>query len=207
MNGTVAWVLQELPALVGVAYAWTRSPDALKLTPQTVLFALFTLHYFHRTLIFPFRLRGGKPTPVVVCALAFFFCTYNGYMQGQSLLAMPADRELTAPHFMLGLAVFLAGLATNLHSDTLLLNLRRPGETGYKIPRGGAFELVSGANFFGEIVEWFGFALAAWSLPAFAFAIFTFANIGPRAASHHQWYLKKFPDYPRNRRAVIPFVW
>lgn len=78
MNGTVAWVLQELPALVGVAYAWTRSPDALKLTPQTVLFALFTLHYFHRTLIFPFRLRGGKPTPIVVCALAFFFCTCNG---------------------------------------------------------------------------------------------------------------------------------
>lgn len=56
-------------------------------------------------------------------------------------------------------------------------------------------------------MEWFGFALAAWSLPAFAFAVFTFANIGPRAASHHQWYLKKFPDYPRNRRAVIPFVW
>ena len=80
-------------------------------------------------------------------------------------------------------------------------------ETGYKIPRGGAFELVSGANFFGEIVEWSGFALAAWSLPGLAFAIFTFANIGPRAASHHRWYLTKFPEYPRSRRAVIPFVW
>lgn len=95
-------------------------------------------------------------------------------------------------------------LATTRHVSPLR---PRPTETGYKIPRGGAFELVSGANFFGEIVEWFGFALAAWSLPAFAFAVFTFANIGPRAASHHQWYLKKFPDYPRNRRAVIPFVW
>ena len=26
------------------------------------------------------------------------------------------------------------------------------------------FEYVSGANFFGEIVEWTGFAIATWSL-------------------------------------------
>ncbi len=78
---------------------------------------------------------------------------------------------------------------------------------GYKIPRGGAFEWVSGANYFGEIVEWGGFAAAAWSLPTAAFAIFTFCNIGPRAWHHHLWYRKRFDDYPCNRRAVIPFVW
>jgi hypothetical protein len=35
------------------------------------------------------------------------------------------------------------------------------------------FEFVSGANFFGEMVEWLGFAIAARTLPAFAFAFFT----------------------------------
>lgn len=78
MNGTVAWVLQEMPALATVVYFWTKAPDALLLTPRSVLFALFTLHYANRTLIFPLRLRGGKPTPVVVAALAFVFCSYNG---------------------------------------------------------------------------------------------------------------------------------
>lgn len=47
--------------------------------------------------------------------------------------------------------------------------------------QGGMFEYVSGANFFGEIVEWAGFAIAAWSLPAAAFALFTFFNIGTLA--------------------------
>lgn len=32
--------------------------------------------------------------------------------------------------------------------------------------QGGAFDFVSGANFFGEILEWAGYAVAAWSLPA-----------------------------------------
>lgn len=74
------------------------------------------------------------------------------------------------------------------------------------------FEFVSGANFFGEIIEWMGFAIAANSLPASAFAIFTFCNIGPRALQHHRWYLSFFdgskdkPLYPQDRAALIPFV-
>ena len=74
-------------------------------------------------------------------------------------------------------------------------------------PQGGAFELVSGANFFGEILEWAGFALAAGTLPAAAFAAFTFCNIAPRGAQHHAWYVRTFKDYPKGRRAVIPWVW
>lgn len=52
---------------------------------------------------------------------------------------------------------------------------------------GGMFTYVSGANFFGEIVEWIGFALACWSLPSLSFALFTAFNIGPRAIQHHKY--------------------
>ncbi|VDM71373.1 unnamed protein product [Strongylus vulgaris] len=68
------------------------------------------------------------------------------------------------------------------------------------------FEYVSGANFLGEIIEWTGYAIASRSLPAIAFAIFTACNIGPRAIHHHQWYLNKFQDYPKERKALIPFL-
>lgn len=64
-----------------------------------------------------------------------------------------------------------------------------------------------GANFFGEIVEWTGFAIASQAPVAMAFAYFTFANIGPRALEHHRWYIKTFGDkYPKDRKALIPFI-
>lgn len=54
--------------------------------------------------------------------------------------------------------------------------------------KGGMFNYVSGANFFGEIIEWTGFAVASWSLPSAAFAIFTACFISPRAVNHHRFY-------------------
>lgn len=102
--------------------------------------------------------------------------------------------------------LFFTGMAVNIHSDHILRNLRKPGETGYVIPRGGMFNFVSGANFFGEILEWWGYFLMSPSLPSLAFAVFTSSNIGPRALQHHKWYLQKFEDYPKNRKAIIPFI-
>jgi hypothetical protein len=45
-----------------------------------------------------------------------------------------------------------------------------------------------------------------WNLPALSFAVWTAANLIPRAISHHAWYRRTFADYPRDRRAVIPAV-
>jgi len=105
-----------------------------------------------------------------------------------------------------GVILFFVGFALNLHHDAILRDLRKPGETGYKIPRGGLFDYVSGANFLSEIIEWTGFALAAGNKPAVCFAITTALNIGPRAVQHHQWYLTKFEDYPKERKALIPLL-
>ncbi|MEL6182594.1 MAG: 3-oxo-5-alpha-steroid 4-dehydrogenase, partial [Myxococcota bacterium] len=112
------------------------------------------------------------------------------------------------PRFIVGVLVFAVGMAINLHSDTLLLNLRKPHEHGYKIPHGGVYRWVSSPNYLGEIIEWFGWALATWSLGGLAFALYTAANLAPRAWTHHRWYLDTFPDtYPKERRALIPWVW
>jgi len=102
--------------------------------------------------------------------------------------------------------VFAAGYTINQQSDAILRKLRKPGESGYKIPHGSFYRWVSSPNYFGEIVEWIGFACAAWTVPAWVFAWFTATNLIPRAFSNHRWYREHFSDYPKNRRAIIPFV-
>jgi 3-oxo-5-alpha-steroid 4-dehydrogenase 1 len=91
-------------------------------------------------------------------------------------------------------------------SDQVLINLRKAGQGDYRIPQGGLFELVSCPNYLGEIVQWFGWALASWSLSGLAFALFTVANLLPRAMANHRWYKKTFPDYPQRRRSIVPYV-
>ncbi|XP_073747200.1 3-oxo-5-alpha-steroid 4-dehydrogenase 1 isoform X2 [Callorhinus ursinus] len=105
-----------------------------------------------------------------------------------------------------GFCLWLIGMLINIHSDHILRNLRKPGETGYKIPRGGLFEYVTAANYFGEVVEWCGYSLAGWSLQGGAFALFTFCILFTRARQHHQWYLEKFEDYPKFRKIIIPYL-
>lgn len=110
--------------------------------------------------------------------------------------------------YFIGSALFIIGLWINIDSDNRLLKLRKnkDNDGGYKVPQGeyemlklinnehkntnlfllgGFFEYVSAANYFGECLEWTGFALAAWNISASAFAWFTWSNIGPRAYHHH----------------------
>jgi len=205
----LGWVVMEAPAALVILVFYLVAPRPVS-AAAWVFLGLWELHYIHRSFIYPFRARlAGKTMPLSVALMAIFFNGVNGYLNGRYFTALgpeyPAD-WLTDPRFLAGVAVFLVGLAANLHSDTILINLRAPGETGYKIPHGGLFRLVTCPNYLGEMVEWCGWALLTWSTPGLAFAAWTAANLLPRALTHHKWYREKFPDYPPRRRAVIPFL-
>lgn len=204
----VAWILQESPNLLAALLCFsTGSAECLHSLGNALLLLCFVAHYINRTIIYPLRMKGSKPTPLPIMLMATAFCSANGYLQCRTLtrlIVVPAS-SVTLP---IGIVLWAVGLYINHDADHILRNLRRPGETGYKIPRGGMFDYVSGANFFGEIVEWTGYAIAmGGALPAVTFAFCTACNVGPRALSHHRWYLDKFKDeYPKSRRALVPFL-
>ena len=172
---------------------------------------MWELHYVHRAFIYPFGLRSrGKRMPMLIGAMAFLFSSVNAYLNGWYLFTLSGGYEiswLSDPRFLAGVALFIGGYAINKHADRALRQLRQPGETGYAVPNGGLYRWVSCPNYLGEIITWFGWALATWSLPGLAFAVWVVANLVPRARDHHRWYRERFAEYPPNRRALLPGLW
>jgi len=209
LSDRLGWVIMEsaAPMVFFACYVTGQSYSATTL----VFLVMWQLHYIHRAFVFPFSLRnsGGQITLAVV-GMGFLFNTMNAYLNGRYVFGFsggyPAD-WMTGPRFILGTALFVAGYIINRHADWTLRNLRRPGESGYRIPYGGLYRWISCPNYCGEIMIWIGWAVATWSLPGLAFAIWTAANLIPRARSHQRWYREYFPDYPEKRKALIPLVW
>ena len=208
LPAVLGWLAMELPAVVlfGVFFFTGRNrvaPAAL------VLLGLWQFHYLYRTFVFPLRMRDAdRRIPVLIPLLAIAFNTLNAYVNGRWIgqFGTYAVGWLTDARFIVGAIVFLGGWVGHVHSDAVLRSLRRRGESGYVLPRGGLFRWVSAPNYLGEIVEWVGWAIATWSTAGLAFAVFTLANLIPRALRHHVWYQARFPEYPTNRKALIPFV-
>ncbi|KRX01899.1 hypothetical protein PPERSA_05738 [Pseudocohnilembus persalinus] len=105
-------------------------------------------------------------------------------------------------------------MGINIQSDNILADLKREclkqqqkgDKKQYLIPKRGLFKYVSNANYLGEIIEFFGYGLISLTWPGFFFCFTTFMILGARGLDNHNWYLKNFRDYPKNRKAVIPKI-
>lgn len=216
MPAALAWFLMESPTLWFTVLLFPLGQHHSDPKAQ-LLISIFLAHYFHRTIIYPLRLFIKSPRrqmtnqfPVIIAALAFFFNLFNSYVQTRwvSHYADYSRDKWFWWRFPGGLVVFVIGMTVNIKSDYKLLGLKSVGGSGYKIPKEGWFELVSCPNYFGETLEWLGWALMNWSWAGLAFLLYTCANLVPRAVSHHKWYLEKFgEDYPKNRKIVFPFLY
>ena len=206
----LAWIVMEAPAPIVFALCFALGPHAGSV-PAAIFFVLWQSHYIHRAFFYPFGLRhGSRGMPLAIAGVGFVFNAANGYLNGRHIFTLSGgypDDWLSDARFLGGVALFACGYVINRLSDRTLRRLRRPDEDQYHIPYGGMYRWISSPNYFGEIVEWTGWALATWSLPGLAFAVWCVANLVPRARAHHHWYRERFPDYPAERRALVPGVW
>ncbi len=208
LQSRAAWCVMESPAVLAFAgvYALGRDRDALA---PLVLLGLWQVHYLNRTVVYPFRMPAtGRSMPLSIAFMACGFNLFNAYLNARwiSHFGTYDAHWLEGPRFVLGASLMGAGFVTNVWADAVLRRLRGPGDTGYKVPHGGLYDWVSCPNYLGEIAEWTGWAIAAWSPAGLLFALYTVANLAPRALAHHAWYKRSFPDYPPRRKALVPFV-
>lgn len=203
------WMIMESPT-VFVFGAMFLVGNHNNTTTAIVFLLMWMAHYVQRTFIYPFLLRGGKRMPSRIVVSALFFNSVNGYINGRYLFEFSGgypNEWLTDLRFVPGASLFIIGYIINRHADWILRNLRKSGESGYRTPHGGLFRWISCPNYFGEILTWIGWAVATWSFPGLAFAVWTVANLAPRSWSHHKWYRAHFVDYPPGRKALLPWLW
>ena len=210
INDKLAWVVMEAASpliLAACLIAGTVRPGIVTL----LFFALWEVHYIHRAFIYPFTRRGtAKTMSLTVVAMGFFFNLVNAYLNGRYLFSFSpgySDTWLKDPRFIAGIVLLVAGFIINRQADTVLRNLRKPNENNYKVPYGSLYRWISCPNYLGELLIWTGWAIATWSPAGLAFALWTAANLVPRARTNHRWYREHFPDYPVERKALIPGVW
>lgn len=219
VNNKLAWILMESPVFFVMFWLWSFSGVGFR-TPQYLFFLLFQLHYLQRSFIFPLMMKGKSRMPLAIVAMGITFNVLNGVMQAGGLFWFPPldDSRLSLyvagmdfvlrPAGILGVILFFAGMMINLHSDHVIRHLRAPGDTRHYLPAKGLYRYVTSANYFGELIEWIGFAVLTASPAAWVFVWWTAANLVPRAHAIHRHYVEEFgAEAVGDRKRIIPFVY
>jgi len=203
IDNKTGWILMDLPALLTCPLIYFTISEEINL--NVVFIVLWITHYLNRTVIYPLRIKTkGKKIPIAIVASAFFFNMVNGILNGYFLTLLQFE-SISELYLILGFIIFIIGFYINISSDNLLIKLRT-NQKGYVIPNGKLFNYVSCPNFFGEIIEWLGFAIMTLNPGSLSFLIWTICNLIPRSKAHHKWYKENFENYPKKRKAVIPYL-
>ena len=213
INNKIGWLIMEAPVFIVMCILFFCSNRYCN-PVLLAIFSIFQLHYFQRSFIFPFLMKGKSKMPLSIIIMGATFNTLNGIMQGGWLFYIsPEERYplswFTSWQFIVGTLIFIAGFIINLQSDSIIRNLRKPGDSKHYLPQGGMYNYVTSANYFGEILEWTGFAILTWSWAGAVFVWWTIANLVPRANTIYKRYKEEFGEQMKgkNLKRVIPFIY
>ena len=106
----------------------------------------------------------------------------------------------------IGIITWISGLFIEVVADKQKSDFKNDISNKNKFISTGLWKYSRHPNYLGEIIEWLGFYIMTLSFPAFIFVIWTMANLIPRSLSNHAWYKNNFPNYPKERKAIIPFM-
>ena len=216
LNSKVGWVVMELPGLLVFPIVFFQGANAWQPVPLFFL-AVWMFHYTNRALVAPLLMRvqpGSESSFALNVVIAgWLTLLLHGYFNAEYIAELGSHYTVdwfSDPRFIIGLAIYLFGFTLNVHSDYILRNLRSknpsPDEPRYKIPYGGGFKFVSCPQYLGEILSFVGFTVMTWNFGAVFVLAMTVGNLVPRAIYTHRWFHKTFPEYPAERKAVIPGI-
>ena len=216
LSSKAGWILMEMPALIVFPIVFFLGSNAMDSVPL-FFWAVWTFHYMNRAIVNPMLMRtaaGSKNSfDPSVMLWGWVVLALHSYLNAAYISEYGTqyqDSWFQDPRFIIGLLIYATGFVLNVYSDSILRNLRsktpQPDEPRYKIPHGGMFKYVTCPQYLGEITSFVGLAVMTWNLGAVFVVLVTVANLVPRAQVTHRWFNKHFSDYPKDRKAIFPFV-
>lgn len=173
------------------------------------MYLLFTVHYLTRGLLRLISRYSQNKITVWVPLTVLLTNTYFHYVNAEFVGSVDYCSEYYYdPRFILGVILFMIGFVINRVSDIKLLFLRKSRrDRDYLIPNGILFYFISSPNYFGEGLQWLGWAVLTWSPAGLVWWLFLEALFLPRSRQAHIWYRNNFRNYPSHRKALLPFIY
>lgn len=180
---------------------------------------LWSLHFLRRTIEVIFVHDYRRKMPLVESIGAPFYYWAFAFWNGIALRHDNGYKQTFLPLIVVGSVVFLLGELGNCFCHLKLRAFRKEKREGllspnsqHVLPHGFLFECVSCPHYLCEILSWLGFFLASWTLPAAVFLLATFITLVTYSYKKHKAYQQEFDGlagrelYPKNRKALIPFI-
>ncbi|KAF3629641.1 putative 3-oxo-5-alpha-steroid 4-dehydrogenase 1-like [Capsicum annuum] len=168
--------------------------------------SVVTVHFLKRVLevLFVHKYSGGMilGSALLISSSYFMFAAVMVYIQHLTLGYQEPEVDLK----YIGLLIFLVGICGNFYHHYLLSKLRDSKEKGYKIPRGGLFSVVICPHYLFEIIGFVGISFISQTSFSFYCALGVALYLMGRSYVTRKWYLSKFENFPKNVKALIPFV-
>jgi len=176
--------------------------------------ACWTAHYLKRILETLYVHRFSKATMPLMnlfknCGYYFGFTAFIAYFINHPLYMPPSFGTVQIAAGCIG---FLVAEIGNYSIHAALRDLRPPGTRERKIPMPNGnpltnmFNLVSCPNYTYEALAWFSFSVMTQCAPALIFTGVGLYQMSVWAIGKHNAYKKEFHNYPKSRRAILPFV-
>ncbi|KAI9154344.1 hypothetical protein LWI28_024717 [Acer negundo] len=180
---------------------------------QTYAMYYWCFHYFKRIMETFFVHRFSHATSPL--ANVFRNCAY--YWSFGSVIAYYVNHPLYTPvndlQMKIGFGFGIICQISNFYCHLILKNLRSTdGSSGYQIPRGFLFNIVTCANYTTEIYQWLGFNIATQTIAGYTFLVVATFIMTNWALAKHRRLKKLFdgkegrPKYPRRWVILPPFL-
>ncbi|CAN4126340.1 unnamed protein product [Withania somnifera] len=175
-------------------------------TRLMMLKSAVTIHFFKRVLevLFVHKYSGWMILGSVLLISSSYFMLAAVMIYIQHLTLGYTEPEVDLKY--VGLLIFFVGICGNFYHHYLLSKLRDNKEKGYKIPKGGLFSVVICPHYLFEILVFIGISFISQTPFSFCCAVGVALYLMGRSYVTRKWYLSKFENFPKNVKALIPFV-